>query len=43
MAAHKREALASHIIMKPFGWVFVGIFIAWLLSKIFGWGQYCEC
>jgi hypothetical protein len=36
IAAHKREALASHIIMKPFGWVFVGIFIAWLLSKIFG-------
>jgi hypothetical protein len=36
MSAHKRETLASHIIMKPFGWVFVGIFIAWLLSKIFG-------
>jgi hypothetical protein len=36
IAAHKREALASHIIMKPVGWVFVGVLITSLLWKIVG-------
>jgi hypothetical protein len=36
MSAHKREALASHIIMKPIGWVFVGVLITSLLWKIVG-------
>ncbi|MGF9762962.1 hypothetical protein AAII07_48185 [Microvirga sp. 0TCS3.31] len=36
IAAHKREALASHIITKPVGWVFVGVLITSLLWKIVG-------
>lgn len=36
MSAHKREALASHIITKPIGWVFVGVLITSLLWKIVG-------
>jgi hypothetical protein len=36
IAAHRREALASHVIMKPAGWVFVGVLITSLLWKIVG-------
>jgi len=36
IGAHRREALASHVILKPAGWMFVGVLITSLLWKIVG-------
>lgn len=36
IAAHKRMLSTNYLVLKPLGWVIVGIIIAWPLGKVFG-------